>query len=512
MHKNTLWLRLLLDLPLMQGKQRRGFSMGTRMLLFSSLLLIALPWLGFRYIDQTKDFLLQGQEDAQLLTARALASVLHGRTELFHAGDRPVDMAVEKNALYVYPLEEPVEIDAYSGDWGELQQQAKSFGDESVTYVRSDGSKQSVSFSLLLGEYGKYVYALMGVKDQHIVYRHPQYRRLDHSDHVRVELINADAERKRFILITDGEGQVSVYQMNADWKTAVNGQPVYALSGVWRQRSDGYDVELRLPAAWLGSQPRMTVSVANVDSSVERKIDTILATYGQSADKEVNLLITRSPELDRILQGLESADATICVVDSYRRVRGVYGINAGMNLCSQIEAVSGELVDSALEGLPSALRYQSANGESVILAVHPVYAGDQVLGAVLVEKNSRHILGLQRESLLQIIIATFIVFIIAIVSLMLFAAWLAYRIRRLQREASRAIDADGRVNTDHIRTDEFAADEIGQLSRDFSSLLFRLKSYTGFLESIPRTLRHEILNPVNTISMSLQKLDAGENA
>jgi signal transduction histidine kinase len=46
------------------------------------------------------------------------------------------------------------------------------------------------------------------------------------------------------------------------------------------------------------------------------------------------------------------------------------------------------------------------------------------------------------------------------------------------------------------------------LSRDISSLLSRLKSYTGFLESVPRTLRHEILNPVNTISMSLQKLDA----
>ena len=88
----------------------------------------------------------------------------------------------------------------------------------------------------------------------------------------------------------------------------------------------------------------------------------------------------------------------------------------------------------------------------------------------------------------------------------------AYRIRRLQREASQAIDADGRVTTDHIRTDEFAADELGQLSRDISSLLVRLKSYTEFLESVPRTLRHEILNPVNTISMSLQKIDAGESA
>ena len=39
-------------------------SMGTRMLFFSSLFLLALPWLGYRYIDEMKNFLLQGQEDA----------------------------------------------------------------------------------------------------------------------------------------------------------------------------------------------------------------------------------------------------------------------------------------------------------------------------------------------------------------------------------------------------------------------------------------------------------------
>lgn len=491
----------------MQSKRRRGFSMGTRILLFSSLLLIALPWLGFRYIDQTKDFLLQGQEDAQLLTARALATVLHGRTELFHVGDRPVDITVEKNALYVYPLEEPVEIDGYSSDWGELQQQAKSFGDESVTYVRSDGSKQSVSFSLLLGEYGKYVYALMRVKDQHIVYRHPKYRRLDHSDHVRLELLTAEQDRKRFMLITDGEGQVSVYEMNPDWKTTVTGQPVYAVSGIWRERSDGYYLELRIPAAWLGPQPQLMISVANVDSPVERKIDSILATLDVGDDGNINLLIARSPELDRILQGLGSADAIICVVDKYRRVRGVYGGNETATLCSKKDTVSTDLVDSALHGNPSVSRYMNTADESVIVAVHPVHADDEVLGAVLVEKNSSHILGLQRQSLLEIIVATFVVFLVAILGLLLFAAWLAYRIRRLQREASRAIDADGRVIAEHLITEQYSADEIGQLSRDFSSLLSRLKRYTGFLETVPRTLRHEILNPVNTISMSLQKLE-----
>jgi signal transduction histidine kinase len=491
----------------MQKDRRRGMSMGMRMLLFSSLFLLALPWLGYRYIDQMKDFLLQGQEDAQLLSAQALATVLHGRSELFYPVDSPVDVAMETNALYVYPLDNLIEVDGYASDWDLLQQQAKIFDDESLIYERTDDAVQPVSFDLLLGEYRKYVYALVRVKDQHIVYRHPKYRRLDHSDHVRLEIITAKNESKRFALITDGEGQVSVYEMNSDWKYPVTGQPIYALSGIWRERKDGYNLEMRLPSSWFGPQPRMMVSVANVDSLNERNINSIVATLGKASGSKLNLLITRSPELDRILRGLGNADSEICVVDHYRRVRGVYGGENETTLCSQKNKVSSDLVDAALAGSPSVLRYQNTAGESMIVAAYPVHADDEVLGAVLVEKNSSHILGLQRQSLLQIIIGTLIVFLIATVGLLLFAAWLAYRIRRLQKEASHAIDSDGRVIAEHIKTDQYAADEIGQLSRDISSLLSRLKSYTGFLESVPRTLRHEILNPVNTISMSLQKLE-----
>lgn len=493
------------------GKNRyHGMSMGARMLLFSSLFLLALPWLGYRYIDEMKDFLLQGQEDAQLLAARAVATVLHGREELFYSVDKSTDLALENSALYVYPLEQPIEVDGYPGDWDVLQQQAKKYGDESVVYDRTEGAGQTITFSLLLGQYAQTVYALVRVKDDNIVYRHPRYRRLDHSDHLRLEILTPEGENRRIILITEGQGQLSVYEMNPGWSTAVTGKPIYALSGVWRERSDGYDVELRVPVSWLGSQPRMMLSVANVNSAEDRRIDQILATLEKEEAGKLNLLITRSPELDRILQGLGSADLGICVVDKFRRVRGVYGGDDETALCSQKDTVSPELVDEALDGNQSVLRYHNVTGESVIVASYPVY-DDEVLGAVLVEKNSSRILGLQRESLLQVIAATFIVFLTAIVGLMLFAAWLAYRIRKLQKEASQAIDADGRVIVEQLRSDQYAADEIGQLSRDFSTLLSRLKSYTGFLESIPRTLRHEILNPLNTISMSLEKLSSDES-
>jgi hypothetical protein len=114
--------------------------------------------------------------------------------------------------------------------------------------------------------------------DENIVYRNPGYRRLDHSDHVRLEILTPEGESKRIIFITEGQGQVSVYEMTPEWKMPETGKPVYAISGIWQERTDGYYLELRIPRSWVGTQPHMMFSVANVDSTVERQIDSIVAT------------------------------------------------------------------------------------------------------------------------------------------------------------------------------------------------------------------------------------------
>ena len=177
-------------------------------------------------------------------------------------------------------------------------------------------------------------------------------------------------------------------------------------------------------------------------------------------------------------------------------------------LCTLSDKVAPDLVAKALLGESNVVRSMLDSGEALVLASHPIYQDKEINGAVLVEKNSATILSKQRDSLNKIIIATAIVFIIAIVGLLLFSSLLAYRIRNLQKEVSTAFDLDGRLIRDAINASSNANDEVGELSRGFSTLLFQLKSYTGFLESVPRTLRHEILNPLNTISMALQKMSA----
>jgi len=245
-----------------------------------------------------------------------------------------------------------------------------------------------------------------------------------------------------------------------------------------------------------------------VDNVNERSIKAIVATLPKQWSSELNRLIVRSPELERILEGLGRSDASICVVDQYRRVRAVLGGQESQGtLCAETDWIGLDLVNDALNGRQKILhRDDPRTGERLIVAAHPIYDGDGVVGAVLLEKNSAQILALQRETLNHVALATFAVLLLIVAGLLLFGTWLAFRIRRLRREAGAAIDADGRIVKATLESDQLAGDDLGDLSRGVSSLLGRLQRYTGFLETVPRTLRHEMLNPINTISMTLQNL------
>ncbi len=487
-------------------KVKRRLSLGTQIIVFSSVFFMALPWLGYRYMDEMKEFLVQGQGDAQLLAARALATVLHNRSDLFNLDKNQTHKLIEESSLYVYPLEQKLSVDGYANDWHETLSQAKRFSDQSLPDDRTARTTLPLAFKLVLAEHSKYLYGFLSVNDAHVVYRHPGYARLDSSDQVRIALIDKNGDTRRYVLLVEAPGNVSVYAMQDDWVNPLTGKPEYALNAVWKDTSKGYDVEFRLPKTWLSNKQYLMLSVVDVNSDAQRKIETVVATNDSGT---LNKLIIRSPELDRIITGLGYADSNVCIVDQFRRVRAVLGSNALQSkLCSSTDKVAPDLVAKALLGQSNVHRSIYDDNETLIIASHPVYQDNAIIGAVLIEKNSKNILARQRTSLNNIIIATTIAFIIALAGLLLFSSLLAYRIRNLQREVSTAIDTDGRLIKPEITASRNAGDEVGELSRVFSTLLAQLKSYTGFLESIPRTLRHEILNPLNTISMSLQKMSA----
>jgi signal transduction histidine kinase len=459
-------------------------KLGTRLLVFSSIFLLTLPVLAYYFIEKIESSLLQGQEEVQSMTASALATVVKGYTDLFD---------VDEDALYVYPKELGLTLDGYIGedeDWYRLKEKFTTYGD----YLSS-----------LLIENTQYVYAYLRVSDPDIIYRNPRYKSLDSSDHIRLEYLDQQNQRRRLVLLAEGQGNVSVYEVDEDWKIWKNGRHVNAVYGIWRETSSGYDIELRFPSKWLQPARRLSLGVVDVFGENERYPDTIVSTQILGNDI-LNPLLFRSKKISSAIEGLKDSSSQICVIDKFRRVRAVIGGQLiSDSLCQATDKVSKTLVENVLLGSQQ-LQTIDKDDETLIVAAHPVFDGKEIIGAVLVSSSSKQILSKQRVTLNEVIMVTAGLFFLVFISLLFFSSWLAYRINRLKKQAASLVDETGRFINNIDLPDSAHHDEIGELSRSFSCLLDKLNNYTCFLETVPRMLRHEILNPVNTISMSLQSL------
>jgi len=460
-------------------------KLGARLLVFSSIFLVTLPVLGYYFIEKIERSLLQGQEEVQSMTASAIATVVKGYTDLFD---------VDEDAIYVYPKRQAVAIDGYTSedeDWYRLKKNFTSYEDGSL--------------SLLLLENEKYIYAYLKVQDQDIVYRNPRYSLLDSSDHIRLEYLDKDNARQRLVMLTEGQGNVSVYEVTEDWKAWKSGRHVSAVYGIWQETASGYDIELRFPSNWLEPGRRLSISVVDVFGENERYPDTTVSTQ-LLGNETLNPLLFHSKKIGEAIADLKDSSSQICVIDKYRRVRAVIGgLQMNDSLCQATDKVSKVLVENVLMGHEQLEKIHKGD-ETLIVAAHPVFNGNETIGAVLVSSSSRQILSRQRVTLNEVVLATAGMFALVFISLLVFSSWLAFRINRLKKQAASLVDESGRFINNIDLPDSQHHDEIGELSRSFSALFDKLNDYTCFLETVPRMLRHEILNPVNTISMSLQSL------
>lgn len=166
---------------------------------------------------------------------------------------------------------------------------------------------------------------------------------------------------------------------------------------------------------------------------------------------------------------------------------------------------TGREVAHALLGAPATRLRNSADGRAVIVsAAHPIWSGDTVAGAVVVEETTHSILSVRNQALERLLLTTVAVFALAAAVLLGFATRLSSRIRRLRDEAESAVDAHGRLQ--RLTSGSQAGDEIGDLSRSFSAVLAKLAQHHGYLESLAGRLSHELRTPIAVVRSSLENL------
>jgi dedicated sortase system histidine kinase len=248
-----------------------------------------------------------------------------------------------------------------------------------------------------------------------------------------------------------------------------------------------------------------------------------------------------SPEIAQIIEGLSRTTARIWVVDRNGTVLARAGTLKPPRSASPNESFAARLghatlgrlyalvlqqptndfrddattegaphgrdVEGALAGILTTNRRATSDGRAVIVsAAHPIWVGDQVRGTVIVEETGNAVLAERNRAFERLFNIVLAVLLVGSLALTTYATWLSSRIRRLRDDAERAIDEHGRVRG--ALASSRAGDEIGDLSRSFSSVLARLSEYASYQESMASRLSHELRTPIAVVRSSLDNLKA----
>lgn len=495
-----------------------------------SLLLLLIPVIGFRFGETLKSSLLTSREDTLKNTARAISLILSNQSSLFKQ-----DLYISPEAsrdIYSFKLNQPIKLDGRITDWKTVISQAKTYG----------AGNPSLSFQLVTGTWGKDLFVLLVVHDDHVVYRGQDALELENSDHVQVMIDGQDGSLDKYVVTKRKNDYVAAYRKQ---KIPTN-YPGYDFEnkiwGGWRQNNAGYILEIRIPLSYIGN--KIAFTIVDVDDEDTREIENIIGTANTDRSEELGVLVARSKGIESILENLNMHDIKIDVIDRRGQRRGGWGNFSSepndLPSKGRLSSVTGILhkllrpiytfftepfspqikeaelqsaklaeeqgVPEALQhGRSSVLRYLIEDGKvEVMRAIEPIRYNKQVVGAVVVEKTTNSILAMKNRFIEESITLTVLAFLLGGGSLLLFASRLSSRIRKLRDQAAKAISRDGRV-VDSIKPLK-AKDEIGDLSRTLSSTLHQLRQQVEYREKMADNLEHEMRTPLAGVSASLKNL------
>ncbi|MCK4744279.1 MAG: proteobacterial dedicated sortase system histidine kinase [Sulfuriflexus sp.] len=507
-------------------------------LLLVSLALLVIPWAGYEYVQEMETFLKQSKQITLADRAQTVAMVMHSRRKLFEpTADISYSLDDQRN-IYARKLKQAIQLDGYSEDWSDHLEHARNYAGTALIQGNTPYDEASLSFQHLFGKYRRYFYTLLIVKDDKLVYRNPNSLRLDQSDHLLITLQDPRGNTRRYILSTQAPGWVNAHLLPDDPNDFRPIRPEVRIKGEWQETAEGYNLELRIPQSMLGN--KISFTIADIEDANNRDTRYLLSTSGSPSSKELGSILTPSPDIENILQGLNRGNSRIWVINRNRHVLALAGslTNTSTNKQNQDEApgfissildpvyrlllkqpkqqfndkldgvsrLNGDDVISALKGQPAINWRRTIDEQAVILsASHPVWDDGEVIGAVVVEQTNNDIQSLQNNAIKNLLNLTLFVFLAATLFLIIFATRLSNRIRQLHQQTESAISPDGRVQGEIIASN--SNDELGDLSRSFADMMSRLHEYTRYLETMASKLSHELRTPLAVVKSSLDNLE-----
>ncbi|MDG2374995.1 MAG: ATP-binding protein [Woeseiaceae bacterium] len=474
-----------------------------RQLLLVSLLTLILPWAGCQFVRETESALREGQQQMLSGTALAIADSL---------SQFPYELLTEDNGgnrIYAHPLRTTPLIDGYVDDW--------TVPNGALHNIRgADGPIRYV-----FGQHGQYLYLFVDVRDTSVVYADtPGPDRV--ADEVSLLSIADNSDRAVLRFVAEAPGRIVATR--DDGRTVATENRVEAH---WQDTADGYQLEARIPRRILGS--RLGLAVLNTPDAMRAGITSTNfegATPGR--------VMAVSPVLQSVAAGYVQPGWRLMITnnDGWRMAQAgsintsSSGANAGntsgwMRLVYQLvlepgadallaePAPSGResqsYISEALQGEPTARWFRSPDTDRAVISVaQPIWSGTVQTGVLILQHGTDAILSQTNEALTRLLLLTLTSTVAVAIALLGYASWLSIRIRTLSEAAEQALD---QKKLRMALPSALAGDEIGDLSRSFSSVLRQLGIYNDYLQSLASKLSHELRTPLTIVRSSLENLE-----
>ena len=495
-------------------RRKRGFKLSFQVL---SLLvaLSAVPWLGYQFISEAKQFLDAGQLISQEQFGRSVANTFYNKKE-------SLTLSLAEGApLPKTYLATPMTVDGSKQDWQDQSYRKVSFPQRQFY----DG----FSFSVAIGERNNSLYGLIEVRDVDPDYATGSLNGFGARDHVRLEWLNQRDAIERVVLVPQQDGFVAIFRVGPDWRRdTVDRFQAAPIEALMSPTLDGYVLEIKINKANINAKQQLRFSA--YDGTTKSGISSMGSTKG------FHTLNTSSSVANQLLGRLAKSVSYIALYDTNFQLRAQSQVKlrqyaervrttVWQDVASVIEEAmmlllhitmgiegdesetQGELLRAAQLGDLAQARWSSLGDGGFLATAAPVLADDgNVIGIVLVKQSTDQILKLQLNSLQNIVLFS-VAGILLIFSIVFFLFWrLAYRVRKLRIETANMVNDEGRLVASKIVGQVDREDSIGDLARSFSDVVSKLHEQQSFMSTMPRTLSHEIKNPLNAISTSLANM------
>ena len=515
-------------LELLKTGPLSGLRLRTKLLLLA-LTTLALPWAGCQYAREMENLLRESEQQSLLAVTTTIAGSLRGRQELlFRADSLPGTSGNNARDITPVVLSGAPLVDGRAEDWDP----------DARNLLRAVGPGGD-GLRLLAATHERRLFLALLVRDNKWVFDASQMAPLDLDnigDRVWLAFDDKRGGQQRLFFGSTGPGMVRgrrIETLEYGREQAIE-EP--RIEGVWQRSADGWVLEIGVPMSMVGQHLGVLIDDRDRRGAPRASYGTLEVSDLRATGR----LIAASPDLNDHLRqftqpGVEltvasSTGAVLTRLDApalpgdYTGMRGflprLYRLfldgGARPRSVSQAdrERAAQTLTERAAGGTPSTKLFDGRYENSVIVAAAaPILSADgkQVIGVIQLAQTADRWLTLRDRALTRLLNLTLFVTLFAVGAAFWFAGRMTLRITRLGAASETALSREGSVS--RVLPEAEAPDELGDLSRSFSSLLGRLDEYTGYLRTLAGKLAHEIRTPLTIIRSSLENLesDAGNS-